>query len=198
MVLELLPELVRAGGWICRAHAVRDRLRRGLQEVLRVPRAEAVEPVVMGEVEVDRGQRDPAVRERRRGRCPARPRTTARSRRSGSGGGPRRPLRPASARRRRGACRALSPPPPRARPAGTFTFKSVPSGSGSARSFSTRRAASAAAKREVELAAGRKAHVALARTEARWRSQECRGRSPRTPPRPCRSRSRRRPGSSRD
>ena len=74
------------------------------------PAAQPLEPAVVGEVEVDRGDRDPALRRPPRDRFPRRPRSRAASRRSRSGGGPSAVLaRPASARRCRGVCRAWSP-----------------------------------------------------------------------------------------
>ena len=51
------------------------------------PAAQPLEAAVVGEVEVDRGDRDPPLRDRRRGRSPRSPRSRAASRRSRSGGG---------------------------------------------------------------------------------------------------------------
>ena len=93
------------------ARPSRSRRRRARrQHLLEAPAPQPLEAAVVGEVEVDRRDRDPPLRRPRRGRCPRSPRSPAASRRSRSGGARRRtPRRPASARRCRSVCRAWSP-----------------------------------------------------------------------------------------
>ena len=129
--------------------------RRGRQQPREVVGAQRLQARLVGEVEVQRRDGDPARGDRREIGALLVGGSRARRRRSGSAGG--RPPRPrARAGRGRCACRAARPRRRRSSPAGTLMFSSVPAGSGTSSISSTMRAVNAAAASKSKRSPSRK------------------------------------------
>ena len=141
------------------AHDSLDLAGRRRDQPRQVVALQGVEPVAIGQVEVDR--RDGDLASGHRGQVGVRSRRARswRHRRCGTAAGRPCPRRSAPARRGRPACRAGPTSTPVGSTPGTLMLSSVPAGSGTASSSATSRAVNLAAALEVESGAGAKVEI---------------------------------------